>query len=126
MQATFEEMNRIGDAAIAMMQAYCTLRIAEDRLNHIGNLAGQLLRLNLFDGGQTAGGDDVRKIVLSPYLETFKVAQMEFFNSLGVGLDNKEFWEWCDKQNREKKETEKKSDGIMQKDGINEADHTTP
>lgn len=116
MQATFEEKNRIGDAAIAMMQAYCTLRIAEDRLNHIGNLAGQLLKLNLFDNGQTAGGDDVRKIVLSPYVESFKDAQMEFFNSLGVGLDNKEFWEWCDKHNKERIAANTDSNGILQKE----------
>ena len=116
--ATFEEKNRIGDAAIAMMQAFCSLKIAEDRLNHIGNLAGSLLKLNLFNGGQAADGTDVREVILRSYIEEFKVRQLDFFNALGIGPENKEFWEWCDKHNKERIAAAANTDsnGILQKE----------
>lgn len=88
---TNEEKNRIGDAAIAMMKAFAEWMVAEDRLNVMGNMTSSMLGLNPFQC------DNVRLASLKPYMEAFKKSQGEFFKELGTELDNKEFWEWCDK-----------------------------
>lgn len=116
---TNEEKNRIGDAAIAMMNAFAEWKIAEDRLNHIGTLAGRLLNLNLFNSGlHVADGTDVREVVLRSFIEKFKAIQLDFFNSLGIGPENKEFWEWCDSHNKEQTKVDHESNGILKKDAI--------
>ena len=89
---TNEEKNRIGDAAIAMMKAFAGWMLAEDRLNVIGKMTTNMLGINPFLS------DDIRNVSLKPYRDTFQKSKEDFFNAIGAGFDNKEFWEWCDKQ----------------------------
>ena len=86
MNLTNEEKKRIADAATIMMQTFCEYRMAEDRLNIMRSLVGNVLQMRL--------GDEILQAALTPYMERMRTAQKEFFDALGIGEDNKEFWEY--------------------------------
>ena len=90
MQITNEEKKNIGDAASAMMSAFCEFRLAEDRLRIAFTLSGNLADIHL--------PDELMMNAIAPYAEAFKSRQKDFFEALGIGEDNKEFWEWHEKQ----------------------------
>ena len=90
MQITNEEKKKIGDAASAMMSAFCEFRLAEDRLGTASILSGKLAGIRL--------PEELMMNAIAPYAEAFKVRQKEFFDALGIGEDNKEFWEWHKQQ----------------------------
>lgn len=90
MDMTNEEKKNIGDAASAMMQAFCEFKLAEDRLQVASTLSGNLAQIRL--------PDELIRAALVPYIEEFKKCQEKFFDALGVPLSNKEFWEWNKKQ----------------------------
>ena len=90
MNLTNEEKKKIGDAASAMMQAFCEFRLAEDRLNIANSLSGNLAQIRL--------PDELIKNALAPYVGVFKEMQWKFFDALGIPLTNKEFLDWYSKQ----------------------------
>lgn len=90
MQITNEEKKHIGDAASAMMSAFCEFRLAEDRLSTASTLSGNLAGIRLPSG--------LMMNAIAPYAEAFKARKKEFFEALGIGEDNKEFWEWHKQQ----------------------------
>ena len=90
MNLTNEEKKRIGDAATAMMQAFCELKMAEDRLNIASSLSSKLVQIHL--------PNDVLNGALIRYVDAFKQKQNDFFETLGIGVGNKDFWEWYDRQ----------------------------
>ena len=90
MQLTREEQLRISKAAIEMAKAFSLLGLAENRLNIANNLSCNLVEIRV--------PDSVLETVLKPYKEQFMEAHKRFFESLGIGDDNKEFWDWAKQQ----------------------------
>lgn len=107
MTLTNEEKKNIGDAASAMMSAFCEFRLAEDRLRIASTLSGNLADIHL--------PDELIINAIAPYAEAFKARQKDFFDALGIGEDNKEFWEWHEKQPPSMDELKRKSDRICGK-----------
>lgn len=90
MNLTNEEKKNIGDAASAMMSAFCEFRLAEDRLGTASTISGKLAGIRL--------PEELMMNAIAPYAEAFKERQKEFFEALGIGEENKEFWEWHKQQ----------------------------
>lgn len=86
MELTNEEKKKIADAATLMMQTFCEYRMAEDRLSIMSNLSIGLIKVGL-DKSAT-------ERALLPYFERLRESQKSFFGVLGIGEDNKEFWDW--------------------------------
>ena len=100
MNLTNEEKKKIGDSVTAMMQAFCEFKMAEDRLKIANDLSANLVKIKL--------PDDIINAILKNYLDSFKQKQLEFFDALGISFDNKEFWDWYDKQPPSMDELKKK------------------
>lgn len=86
MELTNEERKAIGDAAVKMMQTLCECKLAEDRLEVARSLARRM-------AGVEVPGEAMEGAV-SAYREKFATARAEFFEALGIGAGNEEFWEW--------------------------------
>lgn len=98
MNLTNEEKKRIADAATTTMQAFCELRMAEDRLRTMNGLVGSILHMGMDKG--------MMEMALLPYVERMKKSQVEFFKVLGIEESNKEFWEYNAKEEAWKREQE--------------------
>ena len=90
MNLTYEEQKKIGDSATDMMQAFCEFRLAEERLSIVNTLSGNIVQVSI--------PDEMFKNALDPYARQFKKMQDRFFESLGIPISNKEFWDWYNKQ----------------------------
>lgn len=86
MELTNEEKKTIADAATLMMQTFCEYKMAEDRLSIMSNLSIGLIRVGL--------DKEAMERALQPYFERLRESRKSFFESLGIGEDNKKFWEW--------------------------------
>lgn len=98
MNLTNEEKKKIADSATYLMQAFCEFRMAEDRLKTMNNLIGKVLDMGF--------NKEMSSAALSPYLEHLKEAQKNFFEILGIGEDNKEFWRYNSQVEHERFEKE--------------------
>lgn len=94
MTLTNEEKKKIADAAAQMMQTFCEFKLAEDRLATMNNLSGHLINMSL--------DDKTMQATILPYFGQFKKKQEEFFSLMGIQEDNKEFWEYSQKVDKEK------------------------
>jgi hypothetical protein len=47
--------------------------------------------------------EEMKKGAIKPYDEEFQARLKEFYEGLGIGEDNVEFWEWCKEKNEEKR-----------------------
>lgn len=89
MQLTNEEKKRIADAATMMLQTFCEYKIAEDRLRTMNTMMGKALEMGL--------PSEMVEAALVPYRGRVEAAQRGFFETLGIGEGNKEFWEYVSK-----------------------------
>ena len=96
MDLTNEEKKKIADAATLLMQVFCEYRMAEDRLNMMNLLSGSLMKMAL--------PEELIKNALAPFMTRFQLAKTSFFENLGIGEDNKEFWEYNEKMEKAKVE----------------------
>ena len=83
---TNEEKKEIVDAVTKLLQTFYNLKVTEERLNSVSNMASNILKMTL-DKNLIAS-------VLSAHAERYNVAQEEFFKMFGMGSDNTAFWEY--------------------------------
>lgn len=90
MQLEKEDKKKILDAASDMMGAFSEMRVAVERMKIFHTIAGNLAGIQF--------PADVVKSGLNPFEEAFRKARERFCTLIGVGSDDKEFWEWYDSQ----------------------------
>lgn len=98
MELTREEQREIGEAGAKMMQSFAELQLAGDRLNTINSLTKTMLQMEM--------PEEMKKGAIKPYEDEFQARLKEFYEGLGIGEDNVEFWEWCKEKDEEKKKEE--------------------
>lgn len=89
MELTNEEKKGVLDAAMELIVAHCTYRLAEDRFNTMNQLNGTFLQMG-FD-------EKVKEAALKDYAQTIKDRQEKFFLSLGI-KEGDEFSKWIETQ----------------------------
>ena len=94
MELTREEQRKIGEAGAKMMQSFAELQLAVDRLNTMSSLSKAMLQMEM--------SEEMKKGAVKPYEDEFQARLKEFYEGLGIGEDNVEFWEWCQEKDKEK------------------------
>lgn len=94
MELTREEQREIGEAGAKMMQSFAELQLAVDRLNTMSSLSKAMLQMEM--------PEEMKKGAIKPYEDEFQARLKEFYEGLGIGEDNEEFWEWCKEKDKEK------------------------